>query len=98
MSFITIIDDNALAYLSLDTALFISPKKAHRHNIVIMSQTMGMWYRIICSGCSEDSFFETRVILNKILDHFETIGFKEVWSHWKKFTLPDNTYILQWKQ
>jgi len=94
-SFITVIDLELITIFCGDIDIhyqLINPRKSDC--LAIYTGNMEQWLRFIHKYTKESARFECRATACRILNHFENLGFKDLWSEYKKKDLNDKTFIL----
>lgn len=95
ISFLAVVDLEGVVAL-FNTSLKLYAKTGLRKKIiVIITGSMDQWYQSVVKGCREEASYELRWLMNRALARFEQAGFREIFSHFKKQKLADDTFILK---
>lgn len=91
ISFIAVLDDQMITDLASETSLRICAKRGKRKLLAILTGSMDEWYNSILHCCSESSDTEIRTLFNNVLDCFDRIGARHIFSSLHRQELSDGT-------
>lgn len=63
--------------------------------LAIFTGSMEQWQRFVVKYAVEDVEIEFRIIACRIMNHFENLGFRDLWSGYTKQTLTDKSFKLK---
>lgn len=63
--------------------------------LYILTASINQWKQIVVKYCHQDQPQKLRLIMNRIMNHLETAGFRELWANYDKTTLTDKTFVLK---
>ena len=63
--------------------------------LYIMTASVADWKSVTLKHCHIDSPSKLRWIMNRIMNHLETAGFRALWYSHEKHQLPDQTFVLR---
>lgn len=66
-------------------------------NLSYASGNLEEWKVAIINSCSDSSTLELRLLFDKILLLFEAEGLSDIFSEYRKITLPDKTFRIEQK-
>jgi hypothetical protein len=99
VSMVTLIDSDFYLILTSQTYLRIIPWQAKKQYLCLISGTMKEWHDSIIRSLDIQLFTDTnselRFFMNLVLETFERLGFKEVWSKYQKVYHIDNSFSLK---
>lgn len=84
---IELLEDSGLNVLSTDT-------QDRTIKLCLATGLLSQWRTAIINGCSAQSGKGLRLLLDKCLIHFESLGLGNIWSDYSKKTLKDSTFAL----
>lgn len=64
-------------------------------SFTIYTGNMEQWRNIVIKYTIEDTTIELRGTACRIMNHFENLGFKDLWSDYTKRSLSDKTFTLK---
>lgn len=67
----------------------------HGHDLTIMDGDLGQWVEAVKFGCDRLSMPETMELFNGVLQFFESIGLKDLWSDCRKRDLGNGLFLLE---
>jgi len=98
-SFAVYADDETLKQVMERTDLKVTmTESVDRERIAIVSGSLKNWYCATLTACQERQPFNLRLLFDKAMVFFESIGFGELWHDCRKRTLPDRTFLLEHHQ
>lgn len=63
--------------------------------LVIFTGSMEQWQRFVIKYTAIDTEFEIRILACRVMNHFENLGFKDLWHEYTKETLTDKSFTLK---
>ena len=63
--------------------------------LVILDASLKDWIYCTTKLCQVDSLFAVRAIAGRIMNHLESMGYKECWSQYEKIEQSDKTICLR---
>jgi len=97
-SFIAITDIFTIAQISERGYINIAYVEKRNEVLVLMSGTLKQWKDSIVSCCDHKAESILRRFFNDIYLHFETAGFKEIWTEFIQTPKGDGTFALSRKR
>lgn len=95
-SFAVYADDETVKQVMERTDLKVTMTEAvDRERIAIVSGNLKQWYCATLTCCTDRQPFNLRLLFDKAVMFFETIGLGELWHDCRKKTLPDRTFLLE---
>lgn len=64
----------------------------------IVAGNLAEWKRATRECCSEKATFQVRLLFDKALLYFESIGLGDVWFEYRRRGLPDKTFLIEHKK
>ncbi len=65
--------------------------------ISIVSGSLKAWFTATLTCCTDRQPYNLRVLFDKVVVFFEKLGLSELWCKNRKRTLPDQTFLLEYK-
>ena len=96
-SFLTIGESFIFTQFEGEFEIFLKriPNNFKQEYVAIMTASIQTWINVSIRFCKSFRMFENRAIINRIVNHLENMGFKELWNDYEKVTLDDKTFILK---
>jgi len=96
ITFLAVLDEEAVCLMTRTPLKVYWKADSKRKNfITLLSGTMDEWYRAILAGCTTSANPILRWVMNHVIAHFERVGFREIFSRFKKQQLQDGTFVLK---
>ena len=94
ISFVAALDEQMITEIASQTGLRICAKKGKRKLLTILTGSMDEWYSAVMECCSPKQDYELRSLFNNVLESFNRIGARHVFSSVHRQELPDGTFIV----
>ena len=94
LSFIAALDEGMILDISIHTPLRIYAKRGKRKVLTILTGSMDEWYTSVMVCCKDNMDFELRTLFNNVLDCFNRIGARYVFTSVYRQELADGSFTL----
>jgi hypothetical protein len=66
--------------------------------VLLITGTMQQWCESLINCLSPSVSYEVRVVMNEIMNYFDSIGLQHIFAYYRRRKLTDTTYVLEDKR